>query len=301
MHKKKKKKNKYINIMIVPDSSREVKSFKISIPFIKSIAITVFTLFFSAAIALLYFSSMNAYLYASLKQRDKKIDELTSIKNNQDKKIAMLNENAKMINDKIKSLNELEDKVRRLVGLSSPSTSRGGFSRNERNISYDNETTNLLTTEINQKTEDFKNLLIKVTDRLDYLNSIPSKYPVNGSITSSFGNRKSPYGSYSEFHPGIDIAVDYGTPVKAAGKGVITYAGWLSGYGKAVIIDHGYGITSVYGHNSQILVKVGQSVNRGDIIAKSGDTGRSTGPHVHFEVRVNGNPVNPMNYLAKGN
>lgn len=287
--------------MIVPDSNHEVKSFKISIPFIKSITITAFTLFFSAAVALIYFGGMNAYLYTAIKQRDEKIAELTSIKNNQDKKIALLNENAKMVNDKIKSLNDLEEKIRRLVGLSSSNASRGGFSRDERSISYDNETTSRLTSEINQKTEDYKNLLIKVTDRLDYLNSIPSAYPVNGSITSPFGNRTSPYGSYTEFHPGIDIAVDYGTPVKAAGKGVVTYAGWLSGYGKAVIIDHGYGIESVYGHNSKILVELGQAVNRGDIIAKSGDTGRSTGPHVHFEVRVNGNPVNPMNYLAKGN
>lgn len=299
MHKK--EKNKYINIMIVPDSKHEIKSFKVSIPFIKSIALTVFALFFSVTIALIYFGGINAYLYTTIKQKDEKIAELSSIKNNQDKKIAMLNENAKIVDNKIKSLNELEEKVKRLVGLSSSNTSRGGFSRDKRSITYDNETTSRLTSEINQKTEDYKALLTKVADRLDYLNSIPSSYPVQGIITSPFGSRKSPYGSYTEFHPGIDIAVDYGTPVRAAGKGVITYAGWISGYGKAVIIDHGYGITSVYGHNSQLLVKVGQSVNRGDIIAKSGDTGRSTGPHVHFEVRVNGNPVSPMTYLAKGN
>ncbi|SHF11319.1 Peptidase family M23 [Thermoanaerobacter uzonensis DSM 18761] len=300
----KKKKKKYLNIMIIPDSNQQIKSFKISIPLIKTVAIVAFSIIMAATASLVYFGKTTTYLYTMIAEKDKKIEQLTSVKEEQDKKIATLDKNAQLVSERIKGLNELEEKVRRMVGLSTPATSRGSVSRNGRsdaNISYDNETTAELISQIDQKTQSLQDLISKVAARLDYLNSIPSAYPVYGTITSPFGMRKSPFGYGSEFHPGIDISVPVGTPVKAAGKGVVTYAGWLTGYGNAVIIDHGYGIESVYGHNSEILVKVGQSVKRGDIIAKSGNTGRSTGPHVHFEVRVNGNPIDPMKYLAKGN
>lgn len=300
----KKKKKKYLNIMIIPDSNQQIKSFKISIPLIKTVAIVAFSIIMAATASLVYFGKTTTYLYTVIAEKDKKIEQLTSVKEEQDKKIATLDKNAQLVSERIKGLNELEEKVRRMVGLSTPATSRGSVSRDGRsdaNISYDNETTAELISQIDQKTQSLQDLISKVAARLDYLNSIPSAYPVYGTITSPFGMRKSPFGYGSEFHPGIDISVPVGTPVKAAGKGVVTYAGWLTGYGNAVIIDHGYGIESVYGHNSEILVKVGQSVKRGDIIAKSGNTGRSTGPHVHFEVRVNGNPVDPMKYLAKGN
>lgn len=290
--------------MIIPDSTQQIKSFKISIPLIKTVAIVTFSIIVAATTSLVYFGKTTAYLYTIIAEKDEKIAQLTFIKEEQDKKIATLNKNAQLANEKIKGLNELEEKVRRMVGLSTSNPSRGGISRevrSEGDISYDSETTSELVSEIDQKTQDLQDLISKVAARLDYLESIPSSYPVYGTITSPFGTRKNPFGYSYEFHPGIDISVPIGTPVKAAGKGVVTYAGWLAGYGKVVIIDHGYGIESVYGHNSQILVKVGQSVKRGDIIAKSGNTGRSTGPHVHFEVRVNGNPVNPTKYLAKGN
>lgn len=290
--------------MIIPDSNQQIKSFKISIPLIKTVAIVAFSIIMAATASLVYFGKTTTYLYTMIAEKDKKIEQLTSVKEEQDKKIATLDKNAQLVSERIKGLNELEEKVRRMVGLSTPATSRGSVSRNGRsdaNISYDNETTAELISQIDQKTQSLQDLISKVAARLDYLNSIPSAYPVYGTITSPFGMRKSPFGYGSEFHPGIDISVPVGTPVKAAGKGVVTYAGWLTGYGNAVIIDHGYGIESVYGHNSEILVKVGQSVKRGDIIAKSGNTGRSTGPHVHFEVRVNGNPIDPMKYLAKGN
>ncbi len=290
--------------MIIPDSNQQIKSFKISIPLIKTVAIVAFSIIMAATASLVYFGKTTAYLYTVISEKDKKIEQLTSIKEEQNKKIATLDRNAQLVNERIKGLNELEEKVRRMVGLSTPTTSRGSVSRGTRsdaNISYDNETTAELISQIDQKTQNLQDLISKVAARLDYLNSIPSAYPVYGTTTSPFGMRKSPFGYGTEFHPGMDISVPTGTPVKAAGKGRVTYAGWLSGYGKVVIIDHGYGIQSVYGHNSEILVKVGQSVKRGDIIAKSGNTGRSTGPHVHFEVRVNGNPVDPMKYLAKGN
>jgi murein DD-endopeptidase MepM/ murein hydrolase activator NlpD len=116
-------------------------------------------------------------------------------------------------------------------------------------------------------------------------------WPVDGPVTSGFGMR------WGRMHTGIDIAVTTGTPVHASASGTVVYAGWMSGYGNLVAVDHGGGLATAYAHNSSLLVSVGQSVQQGDTIALSGSTGHSTGPHVHFEVRVNGVPVDPLQYL----
>ena len=116
-------------------------------------------------------------------------------------------------------------------------------------------------------------------------------WPVHGPVTSTFGWR------WGRMHEGIDIAVPSGTPVVAAGSGTVISAGWLGGYGNLVVIDHGNGLATAYGHNSSLAVGVGQSVAQGQVIAYSGSTGHSTGPHVHFEVRVNGSAVDPLGYL----
>lgn len=122
-------------------------------------------------------------------------------------------------------------------------------------------------------------------------------WPVNGVITSPFGYREHPIFGRQILHSGIDIGVDYGTPVHAADGGVVVEAGWISGYGYAVVIDHGNGTSTLYGHNESLAVSSGQSVSQGQVIAYAGSTGNSTGPHVHFEVRVGGEPVDPNSYL----
>lgn len=122
-------------------------------------------------------------------------------------------------------------------------------------------------------------------------------WPVKGVITSPFGYRIHPIYGRQILHSGMDIGVDYGTPVKAALDGVVVEADWISGYGNTVIIDHGNGMTTLYGHNERLNVETGQNVKQGDIIAYAGSTGNSTGPHVHFEIRVNGEAVDPALYL----
>jgi murein DD-endopeptidase MepM/ murein hydrolase activator NlpD len=116
-------------------------------------------------------------------------------------------------------------------------------------------------------------------------------WPVNGPVTSGFGWR------WGRMHEGIDIAVPSGTPVVASAAGTVIHAGWLGGYGNLVVLDHGNGISTAYAHNSGLSVGVGTSVGQGQVIAYSGNTGHSTGPHVHFEVRVNGGAVDPLGYL----
>ena len=116
-------------------------------------------------------------------------------------------------------------------------------------------------------------------------------WPVSGPVTSGFGSR------WGRMHEGIDIAVGEGTPVRAAAAGVVIYAGWMGGYGNLVVVDHGNGLSTAYAHNSSLATSVGQSVAAGEVVSYSGNTGHSTGPHVHFEVRVNGSAVDPLGYL----
>jgi len=122
-------------------------------------------------------------------------------------------------------------------------------------------------------------------------------YPCNGPITSPFGNRMHPILGYVRFHSGLDFGADYGSPIFAAQAGTVILAGWYGGYGQAVLIDHGGGVTTLYGHTSDLYVSEGDTVQRGQAIATIGSSGLSTGPHLHFEVRVSGEPVNPISYF----
>ena len=122
-------------------------------------------------------------------------------------------------------------------------------------------------------------------------------WPVSGPITSEFGWRTHPIFGNARFHSGLDIGADYGVPIHAAASGVVIESGWIGGYGNTIMIDHGSGIVTLYGHNESLAVGVGQQVNQGDVIAYCGSTGNSTGPHCHFEVRLGGEPVSPWDYL----
>jgi murein DD-endopeptidase MepM/ murein hydrolase activator NlpD len=126
------------------------------------------------------------------------------------------------------------------------------------------------------------------------MSTTPKGLPVQGYMTDHFGMRR--FAGSNEFHPGLDIAVPSGTNVAATADGLVIYADWRNGYGNAVVIDHGNGLTTRYGHMSAISVKPGQQLHRGDIIGQAGSTGRSTGPHVHYEVRQNNVPLNPLDF-----
>ena len=165
-------------------------------------------------------------------------------------------------------------------------------------MKYDKET-------IDRKQDESRAASERITRMLQHsgLRNLPVQgsgamiWPLAGSITSDFGWRTHPITGAQRFHSGIDIGGDYGDPIYAAQAGTVEYAGWISGYGNAVIINHGGGISTLYGHCQSLDVSTGQSVAQGELIAECGSTGNSTGPHCHFEVRVNGEPVNPLAYL----
>jgi murein DD-endopeptidase MepM/ murein hydrolase activator NlpD len=136
-----------------------------------------------------------------------------------------------------------------------------------------------------------------LNDERSLLGAKPKGWPTKGWVTSGFGMRKSPFSGKPKMHEGIDIAARTGTPVYATADGIVSRAETASGYGKLVVIDHGYGFKTIYGHNSKIHVKVGRRVKRGEIIASVGSTGSSTGSHVHYEVRRNNVPLNPKKYI----
>jgi murein DD-endopeptidase MepM/ murein hydrolase activator NlpD len=125
----------------------------------------------------------------------------------------------------------------------------------------------------------------------------PMQWPVAGEISSAFGERKNPMGPGDDFHPGVDIAADEGTPIAAAAAGRVISAGPDGGYGNLIVVDDGNGMTTRYGHCSQIFARVGDLVGPGQTIGAVGSTGHSTGPHLHFEVRVNDEPVDPTQFL----
>lgn len=140
-------------------------------------------------------------------------------------------------------------------------------------------------------------IILTLRENRDFMVMTPSIWPAEGHLTSGFGYRVSPFTGQSKLHAGIDISNRVGTPVAAPAKGTVTFVGWQGAYGNCVIINHGNSITTRYAHLQKVLAKEGQTVNRGDIIATLGNSGRSTGPHLHYEVRIGGVPVNPMRYI----
>jgi murein DD-endopeptidase MepM/ murein hydrolase activator NlpD len=143
----------------------------------------------------------------------------------------------------------------------------------------------------------FESLLEKLEAKRNLLAHTPAIRPVSGWVSSRFGYRRSPFTGKREFHKGLDIANHVGTPVVATANGIVTYSGKKGMLGNLVVIDHGHGLVTRYGHIGELKAEVGDAVERGQVIALMGNTGKSTGPHLHYEVRLNGLPVNPISYI----
>ncbi|HXH81380.1 MAG TPA: M23 family metallopeptidase [Candidatus Tectomicrobia bacterium] len=154
-----------------------------------------------------------------------------------------------------------------------------------------------LSAEVKEQGESLRSLERVMLRASKVLAALPSRWPVRGAVNSEYGRRVSPWGGEREFHSGLDIKADVGTPVRAPAAATVAFAGRGNDYGIAVILDHGQDIRTLYGHLSRTAVQTGQRVERGAIIGYTGNTGRSTGPHLHYEILVKGAPVNPRAYL----
>ena len=195
------------------------------------------------------------------------------------------------------------DKAQQVLGIGGPDelglqnlTSMGEKKQDEALKEMHQELTQLKGAASKQEAS-LQMLIEYFEDKRSLYASTPSVWPVRGWVTSPFGNRTSPFSGILKFHEGMDIAAQTGTPVVAPADGVVIKAGFSTGYGNMVEISHGYGLKTIFGHNSRLNVKAGQRVKRGDVISYVGDTGSSTGPHLHYEVRSNGLPVNPAKYM----
>lgn len=320
LQRAKHKHNLKYTFLIVPNSDNKTKSFTLPGLLVKN----------GAILLLISICVLSVFIYSYIQMKflyDKKQAELvslTQINREQQQKIQDLDNYASQIDEKLSYLCQLEDTVKDMVGLeknedeesgleistqgtneseSNTTVSRSYYLRSEiQEENFDNlekldelETTlTLLDESIDYKEEDLSSLKVDVKNRLNYLEAYPNKWPTHGRISSTFGYRTRPY---TGFHKGIDIANSSGTSVVAAGKGKVIFAGYKGGYGYCIIIDHGYGFKTLYAHLSSIHVNVGQWVSKSQFIARMGNTGNSTGPHLHFEVQVNNQPQNPYKYL----
>lgn len=229
-------------------------------------------------------------------------NELRTEKDQLKTRYSKLEQVAKERDIQVASLGSLASEVSTLYGLKSEPTltTTTGTLQDAQVVSSLDQLYALRTTALSgaASTGIFLGLTRNVTTA-DWMraNSAPNLWPVEGPVTGSFGERIDPFNGEGAFHSGIDISASVGQPVIAPADGIVTFADFMGGYGRAIIVDHGHGITTRYGHLANFAVVSGQQVHRGDTIGYVGLSGRSTGPHLHYEVRINDTPVNPHKYL----
>lgn len=291
-------------IMLVPHHGKGVKSIRIPIQYFKVATGTAICL------VLLIFGTLFHFQYKAAHAVFDKVEyeRLQQVNDEQTKEIIKLSQQTAKLQENMNRLNALETDVRRMLNLGDAApTSRSGDIHNGftgqggpgpvPKLSDLENTVEELQQAVVVREQSLQQIKAQIAERNAKLARTPSIWPTEGEITSGFGARSSPFGAGQDWHPGIDIANNYGTPVHATADGVVVFAGWYAGYGKLVQIDHGNGIETLYGHNQALLVQVGQQVKKGDIISEMGSTGLSTGPHSHYEVRVNGTAVDPTSFL----
>jgi murein DD-endopeptidase MepM/ murein hydrolase activator NlpD len=184
----------------------------------------------------------------------------------------------------------------RRSSLSPPGESQVGMLENS--LTLDDRVEKLQTVSLSTETT-LSRLQVYLLAQSALASATPSLLPIAGWLSSAFGYRRNPYDGRYRMHMGIDIAAEPGTPVRAPAPGLVVFAGIREGYGKVVVINHGYGISTVLAHNSKLFVNAGVRVKRGETISEVGSTGHSTGPHLHFEIRKNGVPVNPATFFSR--
>jgi murein DD-endopeptidase MepM/ murein hydrolase activator NlpD len=232
-----------------------------------------------------------------------RFNQLRTEKEQLKNRYSRLEQVAKERDMQVASLGSLASEVSSLYGLKPDPGLVGGSSENIRNSEVNSSLDQfyaLRSSALSGATMTGLSLgLTRNVTTADWLrvNSVPNLWPVEGAVTGSFGERIDPFNGEGAFHSGVDIASSYGQEVIAPADGVVVFADFLGGYGRAIVIDHSRGITTRYGHLANFAVAYGQHVHRGDAIGYVGLSGRSTGPHLHYEVRINNTPVNPHKYL----
>ncbi|QNO15015.1 M23 family metallopeptidase [Alkalicella caledoniensis] len=292
-------KNNKFTIMVIPHSEGTPLVFKLPISTVQLIGVLIL------AVVMVSISFVTRYVDIS-----KSMDELDYLRQEniaKESKIEELAKETQLLIEKFEEIKELEEKLKNLANIEDEAkgvekessideklfvNSRGTttLERASRSVNHLN---NLLPNQRDAMSEMVGD--IEETNRR--LASTPSIWPTWGRISSPFGNRRGPFTGRIEFHSGIDIANSTGTPIYATADGSVSVAAYRSGWGNLVIIEHSNGFSTYYAHMSRIAVKPWEKVEKGQIIGYVGSTGNSTGPHLHYEVRLRGTPVNPRNYM----
>jgi len=293
-------------LMIVPHHGQKVRSIRIPIIAVKyTVSLLCFIIVFMIGSFVEYRQTISV---ASTQKA-----ELEILRQNNSDQVSQIEQLAKTttsLQADMERLNSLDAEIRRIVnnedvavtsraGLIRPSVSYNGQggSQLQPNINSIMNLANDLQSAVIVREQSLAELKQELLAKKARMETTPSIWPTTGDVTSRFGWRNSPFGDGGDWHPGIDIANSSGTTIIATADGEVIQSGWYDGYGNMVQIDHGNGITTIYGHNSQNIVHSGQVVKKGQVIAYLGSTGYSTGPHLHYEIRVNGTAVNPTNFL----
>ena len=318
MSEEKKVMKKEYTIKLIPSEGGDIKSVHLSANTVKYGAISL------AAGAMLFVGAFSYSVYSTFAARNgaAEIQDLREVNSIQQEQLLQLSKKANSLQDEMNQLKQMEDDLRRMSGAAPAQDDKGqqnpDASGNGGDGTHDGQGGPIVQPDVNNvgmtldmveqglaaRRQSLLDLQQQLKDRQEKLGNVtvaglpggttPSIWPARGDVSSPYGMRW----NGSDFHPGIDIANDMGTPIVATADGVVTTAGWNDGgYGNMVDIDHGNGIMTRYGHAMQVAVVAGQHVRRGQVIAYMGSTGFSTGPHVHYEVRINGQPVNPAAYL----
>jgi len=315
LHKKPKK---TYTLMFIPHWEKELKKITLSQTSIITGLGFVMILLIILATTSIYFTRLSEHnrdvakehehAYLSLMEEYQELEDAFAL---QETEIDYLYNYTDTVKEEVENLTQLQHEVLDLVGLDEtalaevtiqkPITrSLGGSILNTRgeanpvasfNPLYD------LGTLIDNQSQRFEEMIPKIEDQLEYLDAKPNILPAEGRISSAFGYRKHPFTRKIQHHDGIDITNNYSTPIHASGSGVVIVSGYQPGYGRIIIIDHGFGYQSTYAHNQSNLVDVGDRVDKKQQIAYMGSTGVSTGPHVHFEIRHEGEIVDPLEII----
>jgi murein DD-endopeptidase MepM/ murein hydrolase activator NlpD len=288
--------DKRFTILVIPEGSHQVRRFGVRLSVLKRIAAAAVVLALGLA------GLITDYVLTNLDQNE--LERLQVENLSQREELHRLIVKLEDLRQEIVVLAQNDAKVRVMAKLSAPKSDSmvgvGGPATQEdvnREFSVIQQRIDEVRRQIDLRRESQEEIQGILNDQRSLLAAKPGGWPVKGWLTSSFGMRRDPFNGRRKMHEGLDIAARTGTSVTATADGIVSSVKTEPGYGKVVILDHGYGYRTIYGHNSKYYVKVGQRVRRGERIAAVGNTGRSTGSHVHYEIRLNGVPVNPRKYL----
>lgn len=297
------KDNSKISILIVPHT-KKVRRFIIPHWLPKASLLCFSTLLL---ISIVYIAGNYTYqrtLRLETNEKSSIIDELEESNKNKDLELASLKslneelyKKTAEVEEKLTKIDELQRKLEQIADIKSPS--RGGTINRDVHLEGINpeKEMDIIGEVLEDKTIELEAFIEGLEVQFEYLESVPDLIPTSGRLTSKFGNRRDPFSRRIQFHQGIDLANSKGTNIISSGKGVVTFSGYNGGYGRTIIIDHGNEYKTLYAHCSKLLVNVGDKVNKGQLIANMGSTGRSTGNHLHFEIHKDDKPINPYNVL----